>query len=221
MNSLYVLVSVVLCCYLGSASAFYIPRTNLTVQDYRIDIQINHDTKKDVITARLVRFRIAENVDHYHTLDLGAFYTYPRKTDQTAAAKVDLELYSVVKARQLNADLYVVFLIDGKEVHFGSNRSAIRSPVRGRPWIGERMVFSVPLEEFQKLASANELAIKMGGVRVDLNDEARTALRMFAEKITQTAIRASSSLQKTFPHPLSFAQARGGYPGKRSMSEFA
>ena len=143
----------------------------------------------------LLRFRIAENVDHYHTLDLGAFYTYPRKTDQTAAAKVDLELYSVVKARQLNADLYVVFLIDGKEVHFGSNRSAIRSPVRGRPWIGERMVFSVPLEEFQKLASANELAIKMGGVRVDLNDEARTALRMFAEKITQTAIRASSSLQ--------------------------
>jgi hypothetical protein len=221
MKSLYVLISVVLCCYLGSASAFDIPRTSLTVQDYRIDIQIKHDTKKDVITARLVRFRIAENVDHYHSLDLGAFYTYPRKTDQTAAAKVDLELYSVVKARRLNADLYVGFLIDGKEVHFGSNRSAIRNPIRGRPWIGERMVFSVPLEEFQKLASANELAIKMGGVRVDLNDVARTALRMFAEKITQTAIRASSSLQKTSGHPLSFAQERAGYPGKRSTLVFA
>jgi hypothetical protein len=184
-------------------------------------IRIDHDLVNDVITARLVRFRIAENVDQYHSLDLGAFYTYPHKTDQTAAAKVDLEIYSVVKARQLNPDLYVVFLIDGKEVHFGSNRSAIRNPMRGRPWMGERMVFSVPLEEFQKLASANELAIKMGGVRVDLNDEARTALRMFAEKITQTAIRASSSLQKTSQHLLSFAQARAGYPGKRSRSEFA
>ncbi|HEX7294178.1 MAG TPA: hypothetical protein VF251_00410, partial [Pyrinomonadaceae bacterium] len=187
------------------------------LQDYSIDIRINHDTKKDVITARLARFRIAENVDHYQSLDLSAFYTYPRKTDQAAAPKVDLELYSVVKARKLNPDLYVVFVIDGNEVHFGSNRSAIRIPVRGRPWIGERMVFSVPLEEFQKLASAKELAIKMGGVRVDLNDEAHTALKRFAEKITQTIIRASSSPRKIFQHQPSFARVHAGYRDTRSM----
>jgi len=72
-------------------------------------------------------------------------------------------------------------------VHYGSNRSAIRNPVPGRLWIGERMVFSVPVEEFQKLAAAEKLAIKMGGVRFDLNDDARMSLKLFAEKITQIA----------------------------------
>jgi hypothetical protein len=183
-------------------------------------IQIHHDLDKDVITARLEPLRIAENIGRYHRLDLAAFYTYPAKSKQ-AQPKVDLELSSVVKARKLNPDLYVVFVVDGKEVHFGSNRSAIRNPVPGRFWIGERMVFSVPLEDFQKLAAAEELAIKMGGVRFDLNEDVRTALKVFGETISRTLIRASSSLQKTSQHPLSFARALADYPGRLSTSEFA
>ena len=178
-------------------------------------IQIHHDLDKDVITARLEPIRIADNIDRYHRLDLSAFYVYPAKSKQTQP-KVDLELSSVVKARKLNPDLYVVFVVDGKDVHFGSNRSAIRKPVPGRFWIGERMVFSVPLEDFQKLAAAKELAIKMGAVRFDLNEDARTALKAFGETINRTIIRASSSPQKTSQHQLSFALARAGYPGTQS-----
>jgi len=64
----------------------------------------------------------------------------------------------------LNTDLYVVFVADGEEIHFGSNRSAIRNPVRGKPWIGERMVFRIPREDFIKLTSAKKLSVKLGAV---------------------------------------------------------
>lgn len=145
-------------------------------------ININYNLDREVITARLVRFRVADNSDHYHSLDVSAFYTYSRKSPQTDP-KVELELYSVVRARTLNSDLYVVFVVDGKEIHFGSNRSSVPNPVPGRLWIGERMVFSVPLEEYRKLAAAKELAIKMGSVRFDLDEDARTSLKAFAETI--------------------------------------
>ena len=183
-------------------------------------IEIHHDLETDVLTARLARFRIADDNGPYHSFDLSASYTYPFKSRPTEP-KVDLALYSVVKGMQLNSDLYVVFVVDGKEVHFGSNRSAIRNPAPGRRWIGERMVFSVPLEDFRKLAAAKQLAIKIGSVTIELNEDARTSLKVFADTIGKTLIRASSSPQKTFLHPLSFAQARGGYRGKRSTSEFA
>jgi hypothetical protein len=151
---------------------------------YQQTIQINHNLDKDVITARLVRFRVANDVDRYHTVDLSAEFVHSFKTKETRP-KVDLEVFTVVKARRLNTDLYVVFVADDKEMHFGSNRSAIRNPVPGRLWMGERMVFSVPLEEFQKLAATEKLAIKMGGIRLDLNDDARLSLKLFAEKIAQ------------------------------------
>lgn len=150
------------------------------LQERSINVNYNLDT--EVTTARLVRFRIADNNDRYHSLDLSAFYTYSRKSPQTDP-KVELELYSVVKARTLNSDLYVVFVLDDKEVHFGSNRSAIRNPVPGRLWIGERMVFPIPLEDYRKLAAAKELAIKMGAVRFDLDEDARRSLKAFAETI--------------------------------------
>ncbi len=147
-------------------------------------IQLNHDLVNDVTTARLVRFRVADNIDRYHSLDLSASYTYSGKTKQTKPT-VDVELFTVVKARKLNSDLYVVFVVDDKEVHFGSNRSGIRNPVPGRLWVGEKMVFPLSLEEFEKLVAAEKLAIKMGSVRFDLNEDARTALKNFAEKIRQ------------------------------------
>lgn len=154
--------------------------------NYQQTIQINHNLDKDVITARLVPFRIAEDIDRYHRVDLSAAFTHSYKTKQTQP-QVEVELFTIVKARKLNTDLYVVFVVDGKEVHFGSNRSAVRNPVPGRRWTGERMVFSVPVEDFQQLAAAEKLAIKMGGVRFDLNDDSRLSLKLFAEKVKQIA----------------------------------
>ena len=94
-----------------------------------------------------------------------------------------LELVSVVKARQLNSDLYVVFLVDGKSVHFGSSRSAIMKPVPGRLWIGERMVFSLPYQEFVKLSSAKKLAIRFGDTTFQLTDATVALLSKFASEL--------------------------------------
>ena len=89
---------------------------------------------------------------------------------------VKFELVSVVKARRLNPDLYVVFVLDGKEIHFSSNRSAIRRPVRGKPWIGERMVFSIPYEQFDNMTKAKTLSVKLGTVTFDFSRETRLAM---------------------------------------------
>lgn len=95
--------------------------------------------------------------------------------------RVNFELVSVVKARRLNTDLYVVFLVDGKPIHFSSNRSAVRNPVPGRLWIGERMDFLVPYEDFLKMIAAEKVAIKMGSVVFEFSDEVRDSIKAFAE----------------------------------------
>ena len=159
------------------------PASNVSVQDSQINI--HYDPEKNQTTIKLVPFRIAENNDRYHSVDLSAFYTYSGSTKQRPE-NVNVELVSVVKARKLNSDLYVVFVIDGKEVHFSSSRSAIPKPVPGRLWVGERMVFSVPAQDFQTLASAKNLAIKMGGVRFELTDEMLTSIRVFADLVKRS-----------------------------------
>lgn len=145
-------------------------------------ISVHYDREKDQTTIKLKPFRIAEKNDRYHRIDISAFYVYGGSTQQRPT-NVSVELVSIVKARKLNSDLYVVFVIDGKEVHFSSNRSAIPKPIRGKLWVGERMVFSVPTQDLQTLASAKHLAIKMGAVRFELTDEMLTKIRVFADLV--------------------------------------
>jgi hypothetical protein len=99
---------------------------------------------------------------------------------------VNFEIVSVVKARKLNPDLYVVFVVDGNEIHFSSNRSAIPKPASGKPWIGERMVFLIPYEEFKKVAAAKSLAVKLGGVSFDFDDEMQRSIRAIARHMALT-----------------------------------
>lgn len=111
----------------------------------------------------------------YHSLTCSVSYPYDG-FPLLPKTVVRFELVSVVKARKLNTDLYVVFVLDGKEIHFSSNRSAIRRPVPGKPWIGERMVFLIPFEQFQKMTKANTLSVKLGGVTFDFPYDARIAI---------------------------------------------
>ena len=112
--------------------------------------------------------------DRYHSLSFRI--SYPNPDNSGWPKTVKFELVSVVKARRLNTDLYVVFVVDGKEIHFSSNRSAIRRPVPGKPWIGERMVFLIPYEQFHNMAEAKTLNVKLGGVTFDFPDQARRAI---------------------------------------------
>ncbi len=133
-------------------------------------IESVYDQKSDSTTIRLPSAKISGEKDRYHRLDFSLHYSYPGQTRR-------------IPDRVLNSDLYVVFLVDGKPIHFSSNRSAIRRPVPGRLWVGERMIFHIPTEDFLKLAAAERSGIRMGNVTFDLSEEQRDSLRFFANAI--------------------------------------
>src|SRR5258705_921821 len=145
-------------------------------------IESVYDQKSDSTTIRLPSAKISGEKDRYHSLDFSLHYSYPGQT-RRIPDRVNFELVSVVKARRLNSDLYVVFLVDGRPIHFSSNRSAIRNPVPGRLWVGERMIFHIPTEDFLKLVAAEKLGIRMGRVTFYLTEEQRDSLHFFANAI--------------------------------------
>ena len=148
-------------------------------------IETSYDEQKNVTTVRLPATQLSGPKDRYHSLAYSIYYSYPGKT-AAVPSDVNFEIVSVVKTRRLNTDLYVVFVVDGKEIHYSSNRSAIRNPVRGKPWIGERMVFLVPREDFLKMAEAKTFSVKLGGVSFEFNEEARSSIKDVAKTIRAT-----------------------------------
>ena len=156
----------------------------------------NYDTAKDETTILLLSKELSGPKGRYHSLAYSINYSYPGQ--KPAPPKdVNFELVLVVKARTLNSDLYVVFVLDGKEIHFSSNRNAIRNPVRGKPWIGERMVFRIPREDFIKLAAAKKLSVKLGDVSFDFTDADLRTMRLMIDPASDP-----STPPQTSPHQL-------------------
>ena len=145
-------------------------------------IEIGYDQTKNVTTVSIPQTGLGSEKGRYHRVWFSIDYSHPGKTP-SPPDHVNFEVTSVVKSRRLNPDLYVLFVVDGKPIHFSSNRSAIKNPVPGRPWIGEKMVFLIPREEFLKLAASKKLAIKMGDVTFEFDDESRGNVRALAETI--------------------------------------
>ena len=148
--------------------------TFVPVQDKAPLTEIVKDSRTGETIARSKSIPISGPKDRYHSLAFSI--SYPFTGTLTRPKTVKFELVSVVKARRLNTDLYVVFVVDGKEIHFSSNRSAIPKPVPGKPWIGERMVFLIPYEEFHNMADAKTLSVRLGGVTFDFDDKARRVI---------------------------------------------
>jgi hypothetical protein len=163
-------------------SVLSFPSSILSGQESKIET--TYDQEKDLTTIKLPVQRVSEDKAEYHSLDFSVFYAYPGQKKRPPAW-INFELVSVVKARKLNTDLYVVFLIDGREVHYSSNRAVIRNPVQGRLWVGERMVFLVPYDDFEKLAAADHLAVRLGGAKFDFSDQAVKSLRSFVQAIRE------------------------------------
>ena len=145
-------------------------------------VETRFDEQKNLTTQSLGPVRLSGPKYRYHSLDFSVSRSYEGTTPPTPD-RINFELVSVVKARLLNSDLYVVFVVDGKQIHFSSNRSAIRNPVPGRLWIGERMIFSIPIEDFVKITNAEKLSLKMGGDVFDFDDTSRKALRVFLSAV--------------------------------------
>lgn len=174
---------------------------------------------KNETTLRLLPSQLSGPKDRYHSLSYSISCKFPGN-DATGAKDVNFELISVVKERTLNTDLYVVFVVDGKEIHYSSNRSAIPKPVPGRLWVGERMVFSIPREDFMKMAAAEKLGVKLGGVSFEFNEATHITIRSFAETL-KTKASSPSTPQQISPHPTLFSPTHDGCRGTRSRLAFA
>jgi hypothetical protein len=138
-------------------------------------IETSYDSTREQTTVKLAPVLISGEQDKYHSLHMSPSFSFPGREGVTPAI-VDFELQTVVKGR-LRTDLYVVFIIDGETVFLSSNRWAIRRPVPGRVWMGERLVFRMPYETFVKVTKAKELQIKFDAVKFSVGETQKEALR--------------------------------------------
>lgn len=149
--------------------------------DERSAFETTYDEVKDQTTFRLLPVKISGEKDKYYSLHMSPAFSYPGK-NPSAPSIIDFELQTVVKGR-LSSDLYVVFVIDGKPVFLSSTRWAVKRPVPGRLWMGERLVFRMPYETLLKLAEAKHVGIKMDSVLFDLAEPELQTIRDFTERI--------------------------------------
>lgn len=144
-------------------------------QEPSTKIDVNYDPEKDRTTVKLAPRKIASNVGKYHSIHISPSFSFSGR-NHTTPDIVDFEMQTVVKGR-LRTDLYVVFVIDGETVFLSSNRSAIKRPVPGRVWVGERLVFRMPYATFVRAANAKTFAIKLDGLSFEVSDDDRKTLR--------------------------------------------
>ena len=151
--------------------------TERVSQDKPAKIETIYDAEKDKTIIRLARVQISGEQGKYHSLQMSPSFSFSGRQVMTPSL-IDFELQTVVRGR-LRTDLYVVFIIDGEKVFLSSNRWAIKRPVPGRVWMGERLVFRMPYETFVKLTNANSFEIKFDEVTFQVGETQKQALRDF------------------------------------------
>ena len=138
-------------------------------------IETSYDAEKDKTTVKLAPMQVSGEQGNYRSLHMSPSFSYPGVQTVTPEI-VDFELQTVVKGR-LRTALYVVFIIDGEKVFLSSNRWAVKRPVPGRVWVGERLVFRMPYETFVKITNAKTLSIKFDAITFAVGETQLQALR--------------------------------------------
>jgi hypothetical protein len=151
--------------------------TQTTAAPEQLKIATSYDATLDKTTIRLAPVQISGENGKYRSLHMSPAFSYIGKEPRTPEI-IDFELRTVVKGR-LDTDLYVLFVIDGEKVFLSSNRWAIKRPVPGRVWLGERLVFRMPYETFVKITKAKTFEIRFDDVRFSLNEEHLRMLHTF------------------------------------------
>ena len=149
---------------------------NVSPQD-AAKVETIYDAEKDKTIVRLAPMEISRGQGKYVSLQMSPSFSFTGRHVVTPSL-IDFELQTVVRGR-LRTDLYVVFMIDGEQVFLSSNRWAIKRPVPGRVWMGERLVFRMPYETFVKVTKANSFEIKFDAVTFPVAKEQKQALRDF------------------------------------------
>lgn len=151
--------------------------TERASQDDPAKIETIYDAERDKTIIRLAPVQISGEQGKYHSLQMSPSFSF-RGRQVVTPSLIDFELQTVVRGR-LRTDLYVVFIIDGEKLFLSSNRWAIKRPVPGRVWMGERLVFRMPYETFVKLTNANSFEIKFDEVTFQVGETQKQALRDF------------------------------------------
>jgi hypothetical protein len=149
--------------------------------DEKAKFETSYDAGKNQTTVRLLPVKLSGEKDKYHSLHMSPSFSYAGETPITPSI-IDFELQTVVKGR-LRTDLYVVFIIDGETLFLSSSRRAVKQPVPGRVWMGERLVFRMPYETLLKITKAKKLEIKMDAVRFEVGETELQIIRDFGERI--------------------------------------
>src|SRR5882724_5929759 len=93
-------------------------------------IETTYDSVKDRTTVRLAPVQISGEKDKYHSLHMTPSFSFPGHQLQRPS-RIDFELQTIVKARLLDSDLYVVFIVDDETIFLSSNRRGTLRPVPG------------------------------------------------------------------------------------------
>lgn len=137
-------------------------------------IEGSYDAAKDETTVRLLPVKISDGQGKYVSIHMSPSFKFPGRS-LLQPEIIDFELQTVVRGR-LSTDLYVVFVIDRKPLHLSSNRWAIKRPVPGRVWVGERLVFRMPYATYVKITEAKTFAIKFDGIEFSVGKTQQEAL---------------------------------------------
>ena len=135
----------------------------------------SYDSEKDETTVRLTPVKISGGQGKYVSLHMSPSFKFPGRSLMEPSI-IDFELQTVVRGR-LSTDLYVVFIIDGETVFLSSNRWAVKRPVPGRVWTGERLVFRMPYETYVRVTKAKTFEIRFDGVRFRVGKAQQETLR--------------------------------------------
>lgn len=150
-------------------------QTVVSAHEQSAKVEGSYDAEKDETTVRLLPVKISGGRGKYVSLHMSPSFKFPGRS-LLEPTIIDFELQTVVKGR-LRTDLYVVFIIDGKTVFLSSNRWAIKRPVPGRVWTGERLVFRMPYETYVRMANSKTFEIKFDDVRFPVGEAQKEALR--------------------------------------------
>jgi hypothetical protein len=137
-------------------------------------VEGSYDAVKDETTVRLLPVKISNGQGKYVSIHMSPSFKFPGRS-LLEPRIIDFELQTVVRGR-LSTDLYVVFIIDGETVYLSSNRWAVKRPVPGRVWMGERLVFRMPYETYVKITKARTFAVKFDGVKFSVGEKQKDAL---------------------------------------------
>lgn len=145
--------------------------------------ETSYDSEKNRTVVRLVSVQIAGEQGMYKSLSMSPAFSFPGKSFLKPPEIVDFEVQTVVNAKLLSTDLYVVFVIDGEKVFLSSSRWAVKRPVPGRVWIGERLVFRMPYETLVRITNAKTFALKFDAVVFPVSELHLQLLRDFLKQM--------------------------------------